>query len=160
MKLINQQLAHNQKTNMKQRIVISESERKLILKQHSKFANKVIFEQTTNYTIADIKKEINTNYGGKFTSNPYNNKFGPTTAGEIVRALDVVKSKGVQSTSSTTTASTTTSSTTTTPTTDTTTTQGTTTTTTPSSSTTTTTTTPTTTTTSNSGGKEDPASGD
>ena len=86
---------------MKKRIVISESEKKLILKQHLKFANKLIFEQTTNYTIADIKKELNTNYGGKFSSNPYNNKFGPTTAGEIVRALDVVKSKGVQGTPST-----------------------------------------------------------
>ena len=86
---------------MKKRIVISESEKKLILKQHLKFANKLIFEQTTNYTIADIKKELNTNYGGKFISNPYNNKFGPTTAGEIVRALDVVKSKGVQGTPST-----------------------------------------------------------
>ena len=86
---------------MKKRIVISESEKKLILKQHLKFANKLIFEQTTNYTIADIKKELNTNYGGKFISNPYNNKFGATTAGEIIKALDVVKSKGVQGTPST-----------------------------------------------------------
>jgi len=92
---------HKQKINMKKRIVISESEKKLILKQHLKFANKLIFEQTTNYTIADIKKELNTNYGGKFISNPYNNKFGATTAGEIIKALDVVKSKGVQGTPST-----------------------------------------------------------
>lgn len=147
---------------MKKRIVISESERKLILKQHSKFANKLIFEQTTNYTIADIKKEINTNYGGKFTSNPYNNKFGPTTAGEIVRALDVVKSKGVQGTPSTTAATTTTSSTASTPTTDTTTTQSTTTpSSTASTSTSTTTTTDNTVKSPSSGGdKEDPADGD
>ena len=80
---------------MKRRIIISESDRKRILSLHNSFANKLVLENPTNYTIADIKKELNTNYGATFNSNPYNNKFGSQTAGVITNALEKIKTSGV-----------------------------------------------------------------
>ena len=147
---------------MKQKILISESERRQILSKHLKSGYRTINEQETNYTIGDIQNKLNKDFGSNLVAD---NKFGPKTSAAIVSALDKVKSGGVTTGSNTaTTGSNTATTQTNTSTTGTNTTgteTGTATTTTGTGTATTTGTgTATTTTGSNTGGKEDPSSGD
>ena len=146
---------------MKQKILISESERRQILSKHLKSGYRTINEQETNYTIGDIQNKLNKDFGSNLVAD---NKFGPKTSAAIVSALDKVKSGGVTTGSNTaTTGSNTATTQTNTSTTGTNTTgteTGTATTTGTGTATTTGTGTATTTTGSNTGGKEDPSSGD
>ena len=72
-------------TNMKKRIVISESEKKEILSKHLEFGYKTINEQS----VQDIQNKLNKDFGSNIEPD---NKFGPDTAKAIINALDKIKS--------------------------------------------------------------------
>lgn len=76
---------------MKKRFLISESEKKTILDLHVKKGYN-LSEQTVsqqNYTVQDIQNALNR---PPFNSNLVaDNKFGPLTAGAIMKAIDMVK---------------------------------------------------------------------
>ena len=75
-------------TNMKKRIIISESEKKEILSKHLGFGYKTINEQS----VQDIQNKLNKDFGSNIVAD---NKFGPKTATAIINALDKIKSGAV-----------------------------------------------------------------
>jgi hypothetical protein len=75
-------------TNMKKRIIISESEKKEILSKHLEFGYKTINEQS----VQDIQNKLNKDFGSNIVAD---NKFGPKTATAIINALDKIKSGAV-----------------------------------------------------------------
>jgi hypothetical protein len=75
-------------TNMKKRIIISESEKKEILSKHLEFGYKTINEQS----VQDIQNKLNKDFGSNIVAD---NKFGPKTAAAIINALDKIKSGAV-----------------------------------------------------------------